>query len=67
MTFTRLTGQIYRRTQTVSKQTERQREELRRAELRKFVKDCERLYEQNRERQRAKIIPFPRQQKERRD
>ena len=51
----------------MNKQTERQREELRRAELRKFVKDCERLYEQNRERQGAKIIPFPRQQKERRD
>ena len=51
----------------MSRQTQRQREELRRAELRKFVKDCERLYEQNRERQGAKIIPFPRQQKERRD
>lgn len=50
----------------MNKRTERQREELRRAELRKFVKDCERLYEQNRERQGAKIIPFPRQQKERR-
>ena len=46
----------------MNKQTERQREELR-----KFVKDCERLYEQNRERHGAKIIPFPRQQKERRD
>ncbi len=51
----------------MNKQTKRQREELRRAELRKFVKDCERLYEQNRGRQEAKIIPFPRQQKERRD
>ena len=51
----------------MNKRTERQREELRRAELRKFVKDCERLYEQNRGRQGAKIIPFPRQQRERRD
>jgi len=51
----------------VSKQTKRQREELRRAELRKFVKDCERLYEQNQGQQGAEIIPFPRQQKERRD
>ena len=51
----------------MSKQTKRQREELRRAELRKFVKDCERFYEQNRGQQGAEIIPFPRQQKERRD
>lgn len=51
----------------MSKQTKRQREELRRAELRKFVKDCERLYEQNQGQLGAEIIPFPRQQKERRD
>lgn len=51
----------------MNKQTERQREELRRAELRKFVKDCERLYEQNRGQQGAKIIPFPRQRGKRRD
>ena len=47
----------------MNKHTERQREELRRAELRRFVKDCERLYEQNRGRQGAEIIPFPRQHK----
>ena len=51
----------------MDKRTQRQREELRRAELRKFVKDCERLYGQSRERHGAKIIPFPRQQEERRN
>ena len=43
----------------MSKQTKRQREELRRAELQKFIKDCERLYEQNQGQQAAEIIPFP--------
>nr|WP_202031437.1 hypothetical protein [Fusicatenibacter saccharivorans] len=61
MTFTRSTGQIYRRTQTVNKSpgndkrrftvlvNPKIREEQRRqAALRKFIKDCERLYEKNR-------------------
>ena len=61
MTFTRLTGQIYRRTQTVNERpgTDKRRftvlvnpkireEQRREAALRKFIKDCERLYEKNR-------------------
>ena len=61
MTFTKLTGQIYRRTQTVNERpgTDRRRftvlvnpkireEQRRQAALRKFIKDCERLYEKNR-------------------
>ena len=56
-----MTGQIYRRTQTVNERpgTEKQRftvlvnpkireEQRRQAALRKFIKDCERLYEKNR-------------------
>lgn len=61
MTFTRLTGQIYRRTQTVNERpgTNRRRftvlvnpkireEQRREAALRKFIKECEQLYEKNR-------------------
>ena len=61
MTSTRSTGRAYRRTQTVNKRpsTEKRRftvlvnpkireGQRRQAALRKFVKDCERLYEKNR-------------------
>ena len=61
MTTTRLTGRAYRRTQTMSEHpgTDRRRftvlvnpkireEQRREAALRKFIKDCERLYEKNR-------------------
>ena len=61
MTFTKLTGQIYRRTQTVNERpgTDKRRftvlvnpkireEQRRQTALRKFIKDCERLYEKNR-------------------
>lgn len=61
MTFTRSTGQIYRRTQTVNERpgTDKRRftvlvnpkireEQRRQAALRKFIKDCEQLYEKNR-------------------
>ncbi|EOS27837.1 hypothetical protein C807_04076 [Lachnospiraceae bacterium 28-4] len=59
--FTRSAGRIYRRTQTVNKcpGTDKGRftllvnpkireEQRRQAALRKFIKDCERLYEKNR-------------------
>ena len=59
--FTKSTGQIYRRTHTVNKRpgTDKRRftvlvnpkireEQRRQAALRKFIKDCERLYEKNR-------------------
>ena len=61
LTTTRLTGRAYRRTQTMNEHpgTDRRRftllvnpkireEQRRQAALRKFIKDCERLYEKNR-------------------
>ena len=61
LTFTRSTGRACRRTQTVNKRpgTDKGRltllvnpkireEQRRQAALRKFIKDCERLYEKNR-------------------